>query len=165
MAKLFQGEYRNGIDGKGRVSIPAGFRRILEANDPEWKPGENPRLVVLFGTPNLDCLEVYSVKAMDAILEKIAALNPRSDAFRAAARMIATRSQDFQLDDNGRVTLPKSLLAYGGMDYNQKAVFAGMVTKFEIWRPEKYLVDTDKNLDNIENDPEVRSTLAELGLF
>ena len=35
MARRFRGESVHKVDNKGRVSIPAPFRRILEEGDPE----------------------------------------------------------------------------------------------------------------------------------
>ena len=35
MAEAFRGEFNQKVDGKARVSIPAPFRRVLEAGDPD----------------------------------------------------------------------------------------------------------------------------------
>ena len=46
MARRFRGEIVQKVDGKGRVSIPAAFRRVLEQGDPEWTEGLRPELVL-----------------------------------------------------------------------------------------------------------------------
>ena len=35
MSEAFRGEFTQKVDGKARVSIPAAFRRVLEAGDPD----------------------------------------------------------------------------------------------------------------------------------
>jgi len=44
--RRFRGEAENKVDNKGRVSIPAAFRRILEEGDPDWSSGLNPNLLL-----------------------------------------------------------------------------------------------------------------------
>ena len=34
--RRFRGEAENKVDAKGRISIPAPFRRILEEGAPDW---------------------------------------------------------------------------------------------------------------------------------
>jgi len=46
----FTGEHTQKVDSKGRMSIPADFRRVLEAGDPAWNPGQSPRMYLLSKT-------------------------------------------------------------------------------------------------------------------
>ena len=67
--RRFRGEAENKVDNKGRVSIPAAFRRILEEGDPDWSSGLNPNLVIVYGRRNRKCLEGYSIGSLE-LLEK-----------------------------------------------------------------------------------------------
>ena len=49
MERRFQGESLNKVDGKGRVSIPVKFRRVLQNSDSEYTPGGAPRLYIAYG--------------------------------------------------------------------------------------------------------------------
>ncbi|MDG1769388.1 MAG: MraZ N-terminal domain containing protein, partial [Yoonia sp.] len=49
MVLSFTGEHIQKVDGKGRMSIPADFRRVLESQDPDWTDGLNPRMYLLYG--------------------------------------------------------------------------------------------------------------------
>ena len=49
MTRRFRGESIHKVDGKGRGSIPAAFRRVLEEFDPEWTLGLNPNLIIVYG--------------------------------------------------------------------------------------------------------------------
>ncbi len=161
MSELFQGTHKNRIDAKGRVSVPAPFRRILEDNDPDWEEGKNPQLSVLYGWPGKACLEVYSIEAMNEMLTKVRKLPARSPQREAAARMLASNSQSFQLDDNGRLLLPKNLLDMANL--SGEAVFAGMVDKFEIWEPVAFEADTNAKLSWFTEHGNLEDPLADLG--
>ncbi|MEZ5769025.1 MAG: hypothetical protein R3D80_16175 [Paracoccaceae bacterium] len=50
MARVFRGEGHHKVDGKGRVSIPALFRRVLEARTRSGKRGWNLNLVIVYGS-------------------------------------------------------------------------------------------------------------------
>ena len=65
MARRFRGESDHKVDSKGRVSIPASFRRVIESCDPEWTEGLLPRLIIVYGGITRDHLEGFTIEAMD----------------------------------------------------------------------------------------------------
>ena len=48
VVRRFRGEFHQKVDGKGRVSIPADFRRVLESGDPSWSDGKAPEFVIVY---------------------------------------------------------------------------------------------------------------------
>ena len=61
MSEAFRGEFTQKVDGKARVSIPAAFRRILEAGDPAVPcPNPPPRIVYLW-RDGLGIRRIYSL--------------------------------------------------------------------------------------------------------
>ncbi|EPX86566.1 Uncharacterized protein putative in bacteria [Rubellimicrobium thermophilum DSM 16684] len=106
----FTGEYPQRIDGKGRMSIPSDFRRVLEANDPAWTEGLNPSLYLLYGEHLKDRLEAYTVAAFDEIARRIMAIRPATpeEALRKtmSQRLILGQSVRLEVDRDGRVVLP-----------------------------------------------------------
>ena len=55
----FTGEHTLKVDSKGRMSVPADFRRVLEAGDPDWTTGLQVGLYVIYGDHLKDSLHVY----------------------------------------------------------------------------------------------------------
>ena len=44
----FTGTYQSKVDRKGRMSIPAKFRRVIEEGDPEWSSGKPMTAKILY---------------------------------------------------------------------------------------------------------------------
>ena len=72
--RRFRGEGLNKVDIKGRVSIPALFRRVIEVCDPAWTDGLQPELVIVYGDSRKNFLECYTIDAIDEVDQKISDL-------------------------------------------------------------------------------------------
>ncbi|MSU89800.1 division/cell wall cluster transcriptional repressor MraZ [Rhodobacteraceae bacterium 2CG4] len=142
MARRFRGESVHKVDSKGRVSIPAPFRRVLEDGDPDWVSGAQPNLVLVYGLRGRPCLEGYSLKGIEEVDDMISALPRYSPEREALERMINTQSIYAQVDENGRMVLPAKLRERIGV--KAEATFAGMGDKFQIWEPSAYEDDMNR---------------------
>jgi MraZ protein len=137
--RRFRGESVHKVDQKGRVSVPAPFRRVLEEGDPDWSAGQNPNFVLIYGRPGRRCLEGYSMRSIGEVDDLIARL-PRFGRDREILeRMLNTKSVQAQVDENGRMVLPQRLREMIGL--GEEALFAGMGDKFQLWSPEAYAAD------------------------
>lgn len=137
MGLSFRGEFNQKVDGKGRMSIPADFRRVLETGDPDYPAKRHgPRVVVVHGPHLKNLLQAYTIEEMAAVEKGIRAL-PRGSAKRKqASRMILNKSWETEVDRDGRIILPKRLrdqIAIEG-----EAVMAAMGDHFEIWNAATY---------------------------
>lgn len=136
MALSFRGEFNQKVDGKGRMSIPADFRRVLESGDPRYPENPNPRVVILYGPHLKNCLHAYTIEAMAEIEKSIEAL-PRGSAKRKQlSRMILSKSWETEIDKDGRIVLP--IARRQQIDLDTEAVFVAMGDYFEIWNAETY---------------------------
>lgn len=134
---MFIGEYSHTIDEKGRMSIPAKFRRDLSSG------------VVI--TRGLDhCLFVYTRTEWEQMAEKLAALPLTQKQSRAFARLMLAGAWDAQLDSQGRVKLPDYLCSYASL--GKHVTVTGLGSRLEIWNEDKwneYKAQTEADSDNI----------------
>lgn len=136
MVRRFRGESVHKVDAKGRVSIPAPFRRVLEEGDPDWTEGLNPNLVMIHGRVELRCLECYTIAGMEALDEMVSNL-PRFDEDREYLELVLNSDSSYaQVDENGRIVLGLKLRELIGA--TTEVVFSGQGEKFQIWRPEAF---------------------------
>lgn len=136
MARRFRGESLNKVDGKGRVSIPALFRRVLEAGDPEWTEGLRPNLVIVYGDHRRKFLECYTIEAIDEIDAQISHMQRGSLERRMLERLMHGQSFPTQVDEDGRLVLPQKLREKIGL--GGEAFFIAAGDTFQIWKPETY---------------------------
>jgi MraZ protein len=137
--RRFRGESVHKVDQKGRVSVPAAFRRVLEEGDPDWTEGLNPNLVLVYGGPGGRCLEGYTIAGIARIDDKISRMPTFSKARKALERWLNTQSVYAQVDENGRMVLPARLRELVGLE--EEALFAGMGDRFQVWAPAGYADD------------------------
>ncbi len=131
----FRGESRNKVDGKGRVSIPASFRRVLQAGDPEWAEGRAVEFVLVYGRSN-KFLEGLTIDRAEEIERKIARLKSSDENRRRLVRIYSQKALTLSVDDTGRIVLPAILREKFGL--NGEAYFASNFDVFRIWNPEVY---------------------------
>ncbi|MEM9872831.1 MAG: division/cell wall cluster transcriptional repressor MraZ [Pseudomonadota bacterium] len=152
VARRFRGESDHKVDAKGRVSIPASFRRVIEACDPDWTEGLTPRLIIVYGGATRNYLEGFTIEAMDEVDDKIAKF-PRGSAKRKAMeRLYSAQSVEAEVDNTGRIVLPAKLRDKIGLQGMARFVSSG--DTFEIWKPEAY-DDSIAALDDDGFDPDL----------
>jgi MraZ protein len=136
VARVFRGEGVHKVDGKGRVSIPAPFRRVLEAGDPDWTDGLNPNLVIVYGDHRRKFLECYTMEAIDEVDRKIAKMQRGSMERRMLEKLFNGQSIPTSVDETGRIVLPAKLRQKIAID--GEAYFIATGDTFQIWNPGTY---------------------------
>ena len=124
----FIGNIEAKTDAKGRVFLPAVFRKVLQASGEES--------LILRKDAFARCLVLYPKSVWN---EQIDALSQRLSKWRAADRMVMRSYVDGAieqtLDGNGRLLLPKRYLEYAEIEQNLK--FIGVDNTIEIWRKDE----------------------------
>lgn len=151
MSRSFRGEAHNKIDGKGRVSIPASFRRVIEACDPNWQTGQNPEFVIVYGDHRRKYLECYTMEAIEEVDAKIKAKPRGSKERKLLERLFNGQSLNATVDDTGRIVIPQRQREKIGLE--GEAFFIAAGDTFQIWNPVTY--DTEEN-------PQIEETLDDL---
>lgn len=136
MSRRFRGSDTFKVDGKGRVSIPAQFRRVLEAGDPDWTEGLNPTLVIVAGDEDQPYLDCYTVEAMAEIDAKISRMPRFSEARDYLEDHFNGTSVETSVDETGRLVLPAKLR--GKIGLKDAAFFMAKGDRFEIWHPDTH---------------------------
>lgn len=131
------GEYRHNVDTKGRLIVPAKFREDL---------GE-----VFVLTRGLDqCLFGYPMSEWKIIEEKIKSLPLTKKDARAFARFFFSGATECEIDKQGRINIPTTLLQYGKIE--KECVVLGVSNRIEIWDKEiwgNYFTESEESFADI----------------
>lgn len=167
MSEAFRGEFTQKVDGKARVSIPAAFRRVLEAGDPD---SPRKRIVMVYGDERRKFAECYTIAEATRLEARIRALPLGSQKRRILERNLITLSATIELDDDGRIVLPPKVrdkIGIGAEDLAKgaEAVFAGALDTFQIWKSATYeaeiLQAAEDDLADLPEDMDILSLLSD----
>lgn len=144
----FSGTITQRVDGKGRVSIPADFRRVLEAGDPQFDPEvKRVRMRVVYGDDSRRCLEVYPLAQFDDLMKRIAMLPQGSDEREILELCYVSGSEQIEVDADGRTVFAQRFRDHIGLSRDGgEAVFAGALDTFRIWTPEEFEAERARKL-------------------
>ena len=118
------GDYPAKTDAKGRVFLPAAFRKILEA--------EGERSLVLRNDVFQKCLVLYPESVWNAQLDDLRTrVNPWNSQQQMMLRLFEADAEPVELDAQGRLLISKRKLQYAGIEGDVR--FLAMVDRIEIW--------------------------------
>ncbi len=140
-SEAFRGEFYQKVDAKARVSIPAAFRRILEAEDPSSPEFPRPRVYMVYGGANRNFVECYSKAGADALAAKIDAMEWGAPERDRAERELISRSVMVEIEPDGRIVLPakvRAKMGFSDTDAGGEAAFAGYTNRFKLYRRDVY---------------------------
>lgn len=120
----FIGDYPAKTDAKGRVFLPAAFRKILDA--------EGEQGLVLRNDVFQKCLVLYPESVWNTQLDDLRArVNPWNSKQQMMLRMFEADAEPIELDSQGRLLISKRKLQYAGIEGDVR--FLAMVDRIEIW--------------------------------
>ena len=134
---MFLSTYKNQLDKKGRVSVPASFRSYLS------NLGYNG--IVCYPSFNNQSIEAWPQDRIEKISNAIDSLNPFEEKRDFFATSILSESINLQFDSEGRISLTVKLLNHAKI--KKGMVFVGQGKTFQIWEPtifEKFKVNARK---------------------
>ncbi|OGF97538.1 MAG: division/cell wall cluster transcriptional repressor MraZ [Candidatus Glassbacteria bacterium RBG_16_58_8] len=122
---IYHGKFIHAIDHKGRISLPARFR----------KDGKTKKFMLFRGMEN--CLLLFTAPDWDRMVsERSDLLTIESEAHRNYQHFLGAYTSEVELDGQGRITIPPHLLEAGGL--KREAVIVGAIKWIEIWDPEEH---------------------------
>jgi MraZ protein len=122
--KAFFGTFTNKVDAKGRVSVPAPFRAVIQ--------GRGLTSVAVHPSLFEACLEGAGFDRFENLEQQIAD-SFVTTASNDAADLIMGELRDLPLDGDGRIVLPDEFIAKANL--SEQAAFIGQGRKFQIWEP------------------------------
>jgi len=143
---MFLGEYHRVIDNKGRIFIPSKFREDLITGT-----------IVAKGFDE-SCLFLFSKENWERLQNKILSGPITKKNTQIFSRWFFSSASVENMDQQGRVKIPKSLIDYAGLD--KDIVLVGVSDRAEIWSKEmweKYYSQANSQFTGKEN------TFEELG--
>lgn len=135
------------LDSKGRISIPAPFRSVLNRDGFDG----------LYCYPALDrpAIDAGGNALMAEIESLIARYAPFSEEREQFALALYGTSETLKMDGEGRVVLSEGLKRHAGI--SEAATFVGLGHKFQIWEPGRFQNEL------AEATQKVRALKAQLG--
>lgn len=134
----FIGDYPAKTDAKGRVFLPAAFRKVLEA--------EGEKSLVLRKDVFQKCLVLYPESVwneqLDGLRSQVGQWNSRE---QMALRRFEADAEPIELDKNGRLLISKRKLQYADIESDVR--FLAMVDRIEIWNKEALEEALDSSVD------------------
>jgi MraZ protein len=142
----FVSTFTNKVDAKGRVSIPAAFRAVLERDG--YKSG---------GSAGIYCYPSLDAPALDAGGERLAqkidgllaGLQDYSDERDELSVALYGDVQVLSLDADGRIVLPEALRAHAGID--GQVTFVGLGDKFQMWEPGRFAERRERARNKVQD--------------
>ncbi|MCY4484339.1 MAG: division/cell wall cluster transcriptional repressor MraZ [Spirochaetaceae bacterium] len=138
---MISGEYRNALDEKGRLMVPAKVRAEVVGN-------------VMILTRGVDrCLWLFPSEEWRQLSENlIAATSPFSERARLIQRRILAPAQEVEIDRSGRIAIPSTLRGFAAL--KKDCTILGMVKYLEIWDEPTYTTYLEENEERFKEAAE-----------
>ena len=131
---MITGQFRNALDDKGRILIPAKMRSEIAGNT----------LVITAGIDR--CLWLFPPAEWTVLSDRLMeAASPFSKKARLLQRRIIAPAQEIEIDKAGRVLVPPSLKELAGL--HKECVLHGIKKYIEIWDASEYAAYLEANED------------------
>lgn len=128
---IFIGDYTCKVDTKGRVMLPAAFKKQMPA-------ASHDKFVVkkdIYET----CLVLYPMDEWDRQNQIIRQnINPYNKEHNSFLREFYKDTAEVEMDSNNRFVIPSRLLNLAGIDKDNEVIMAGQLGKIEVWAKSKY---------------------------
>jgi len=142
---MFLGQFVHTLDSKGRLTIPAKFRAVLDSG-----------LIVTRGIDR--CLAIFPTAEWEDLAGRVSDLPMTDRQARAFKRFLFADASDVSPDKQGRILIPPRLRDYANLD--GEVVVAGLNNYIEIWSTEAWHDEREQ----LENDEVAIEGWAALGI-
>jgi MraZ protein len=138
---LFQGHSNTTIDEKGRIIIPAKFRKHI-------LPEANGILSVTLGRDN--CVWLFPSYEWTKVLQTVQNTNPYTNDEVLMRRQMLFQADELSIDSQHMVLIPQELLKITGI--KKDILLIGQIERIEVWNPaayDKYLKESSESYEGV----------------
>lgn len=131
------GQYQTNISEKGRVSLPAKFKKNL-----------GTKVIITAGYEQ--SLMIVAYKDWQTVVGQVTNQGLTVGPARATDRFLLGSAFEIEIDAQGRFIIPKYLRQYGSL--NEAVVFVGVGSRVELWSQinwDKYSQYLNKNISEL----------------
>ena len=129
------GEFHHTLDTKGRVIIPAKFRKLL-----------GDKFVITRGMDG--CLFGYPIEQWEKLEAQLYKLPLTKKDARAFTRFFYSAAAEVEFDKQGRINLSNPLVKFAKLQ--KDCVIVGVSDRIEIWDAERWNEFSQEAEDNFE---------------
>jgi MraZ protein len=151
---MFRGISNVNLDAKGRLGLPLRYREQLTVNNIE-------QLVITIDT-NHKCLLLYPLREWDRIEREIESLSSFEQMSRRVKHLLIGHATDLDLDNSGRILIPRELRCYADLEKHVSLV--GQGKKLEIWDQSAWVAQRELWLSDPVTAQELPDKLKALAL-
>ncbi|WP_099974635.1 MULTISPECIES: division/cell wall cluster transcriptional repressor MraZ [Lactobacillaceae] len=133
---MFMGEYHHTIDAKGRIIVPAKFRKEMEDG-----------FVLTRGMDG--CLFGYPMSEWEKLEHQLDKLPLTKKDARAFTRFFYSAAMEAEFDKQGRINISNPLTDFAKLEKN--CVIVGVSDRIEIWDEDKWTEFSQQAEENFED--------------
>lgn len=116
----------NRVDKKGRVSIPAAFRAVLD--------GQSKLHTIL--SVEHPVAEAGGPQFIEMNMQRLAQMDPFSEAYEVWSFCMVGDADELRIDPEGRIMLTDHIRDHTGI--GEEVAFVGRGPFFQMWEPSKF---------------------------
>ncbi len=121
----FRGVFSHAFDEKGRVSLPADFRKLLSERK------QNSVVLTNYISEGARCVEGFALDKWQEFEEKLREKSRFGSKLQKLENFYLSRAAECPIDGSGRILVPAHLKAYAGME--RDVTFTPSIHGFRIW--------------------------------
>jgi len=142
---VFYGRFDHAIDDKGRVSIPARFREVLQ------REGHDRLYITNFMLDGERLLELFPPNEWDKVVAKFSSSRATDREAQLFETFYLGGAHEVLVDRQGRILVPPRLRDFARL--GREVIFSAKHNRFELWDKntlERILSSTEESFQNPE---------------
>lgn len=121
----FRGNFTHTLDTKGRVSLPADFRKII------LDKNQNKIVITNYVSDGSRCLEGFALNDWESFERKLREKSRFDSKLQKLENFYLSRASECNIDTSGRILIPTHLRMYASIE--KDVTFTSSIHGFRIW--------------------------------